>query len=113
MLEMLFSFKGRAGRMLYWMSLLGFWVGVGVVANMEKWFWRAEEPTLVLYTWILVGLWALTAIQVKRWHDRDKSGGWVLINFIPILGNLWSLVENGFLKGTEGINRFDNTPIEA
>ena len=50
--------------------------------------------------------WISLAIQVKRWHDRDKSGWWALINIVPVIGGLWALVECGFLKGDEGANRF-------
>jgi len=49
MLAMFFSFNGRAGRLLFWMSLLGFWVGAGVVASMEHWLWGAEEWHQPLY----------------------------------------------------------------
>lgn len=45
-------------------------------------------------------------VYIKRFHDRDKSGWWVLIAFIPIIGAIWILIELGFLKGTPGPNRF-------
>jgi uncharacterized membrane protein YhaH (DUF805 family) len=51
-------------------------------------------------------------VQIKRWHDRDKSGWWVLINFVPCIGGLWALIECGFLKGTEGPNRFGPDPLQ-
>jgi uncharacterized membrane protein YhaH (DUF805 family) len=54
----------------------------------------------------LLVVWPAVAVSVKRWHDRNKSGWWVLINLIPIVGALWTLVENGFLRGTPGPNRF-------
>jgi uncharacterized membrane protein YhaH (DUF805 family) len=62
---------------------------------------------------ICVFLLSLIAIivQVKRWHDRDKSGWWVLINFIPLVGPLWTLIECGFIKGTTGENRFGPDPL--
>ncbi|WP_435050934.1 DUF805 domain-containing protein [Desulfosarcina widdelii] len=25
-----------------------------------------------------------------RWHDRDKSGLWILIKIVPIIGLLWA-----------------------
>jgi hypothetical protein len=50
-------------------------------------------------------------IIVKRWHDRDKSGWWVLIGLIPVIGGLWMIIECGFLKGTEGSNRFGPDPL--
>jgi uncharacterized membrane protein YhaH (DUF805 family) len=61
---------------------------------------------------LLCGLWSLIIlipailIYIKRFHDRDKSGWWVLIGLIPIIGALWLLVELGFLKGTDGPNRY-------
>ena len=33
-------------------------------------------------------------------------GWWVLIGLIPIIGALWLLIELGFLKGTDGPNRY-------
>ena len=34
-----------------------------------------------------------------------------MINFVPIIG-FWALIENGFLRGTEGKNRFGEDPLE-
>ena len=46
------------------------------------------------------------AASVKRWHDRNKSGAWFFISFIPIIGGLWALIEQGFLDGSHGENRY-------
>lgn len=54
----------------------------------------------------LLLLWPAIAVSVKRWHDRDKSGWWMLVNLIPLVGWIWALVENGFLPGSAGANRF-------
>jgi uncharacterized membrane protein YhaH (DUF805 family) len=40
-------------------------------------------------------------VDIKRWHDRDKSGWWMPILFVPIIGAIWL-----FLAGTPGPNRF-------
>jgi uncharacterized membrane protein YhaH (DUF805 family) len=64
---------------------------------------------LLMLPVLIVGI----IVQIKRWHDRDKSGWWVLINFIPIVGGLWSLVECGFLKGTDGPNQFGPDPLQV
>ena len=55
-------------------------------------------------------MWSIIAIQVKRWHDRGKSGAMVLINFIPIVGGIWAFVECGCLRGTEGPNQYGDDP---
>jgi len=77
------------------------------------------------------------AIGVKRLHDRDRSGWWiVLLYFGPmvleaaqnstesgtlasiLLGlgafavSIWALVELGFLRGTSGPNRFGPDPLQ-
>jgi uncharacterized membrane protein YhaH (DUF805 family) len=59
---------------------------------------------------MLLILWPSICLYAKRWHDRDKSGWWSLIGFIPIIGGIWMLVELGFLRGTEGPNRFGADP---
>ena len=40
-------------------------------------------------------------VDIKRRHDRDKSGWWMPILFVPIIGAIWL-----FLAGTPGPNRF-------
>jgi uncharacterized membrane protein YhaH (DUF805 family) len=65
---------------------------------------------------LLSGIFSLLVIipailvYIKRWHDRDKSGWWMLILLIPIVGAIWFLVELGFLPGTPGPNRFGPPP---
>jgi uncharacterized membrane protein YhaH (DUF805 family) len=63
---------------------------------------------LLLWPILLMGI----IVQIKRWHDRDKSGWWILVHFIPILGTLWCLMECGFAKGTDGQNRFGPDPLQ-
>ncbi len=61
---------------------------------------------------VLGGLfvWTTLAMQVKRWHDRDKSWPWIFISFIPFAGPIWVVVELSFLEGTPGPNRFGPSP---
>jgi formylglycine-generating enzyme required for sulfatase activity len=64
-----------------------------------------ETPFLVI-VFSVPFLGVSLAVQVKRWHDLDKSGWMVLILFIPIVGAVCSLVVLGFRRGTVGANRF-------
>ena len=65
---------------------------------------------------ILSILWALgnflpsLAVGVRRLHDTDRSGWWLLIAFIPLIGAIVLLV---FFctRGTPGPNRFGNDPL--
>lgn len=64
--------------------------------------------TILFFIFCLI--WVDLANSVKRWHDRDKSGWWILISIIPIVGPIWALIECGFLPGTYGNNRFGPSP---
>jgi uncharacterized membrane protein YhaH (DUF805 family) len=50
---------------------------------------------------------------VKRYHDRNKSGWWILIVFVPVIGGLWYFIECGFLRGTPGPNTYGPDPLAA
>jgi uncharacterized membrane protein YhaH (DUF805 family) len=58
----------------------------------------------------LIFLWPGLALGVKRCHDRDKTGWFLLIGLIPIIGAIWLLVELGFLDGTQGPNKYGPSP---
>ena len=60
---------------------------------------------------VIVGLLPTLAIAVRRLHDLDYRGWWVLIAVIPYLGP--AVMAVGFcLKGTPGANRFGPDPLE-
>lgn len=107
---LLFSFDGRISRQPYW---LFFSASIALVLIPEFIFFGVDTEAADTFVNIasLVFLWPALAVQAKRWHDRDKSAWWILINFIPFIGPLWALVENGFLAGTAEENRFGSNPL--
>jgi uncharacterized membrane protein YhaH (DUF805 family) len=118
MMQLLFSFNGRIRRMTYWLGLLGAGLGYGVIAGvvvtLAVMLNHGDGPGVIgalLYVVVLVfAAWTGLALQIKRWHDRDKSWVWFFISFIPFVGFLWVLVECGFMDGTQGPNRFGPSP---
>jgi uncharacterized membrane protein YhaH (DUF805 family) len=103
--QILFAFQGRIPRKTYWLyGVLGM-IGFSFVAGALLGIAGVPEMIAGGLPSLLI-LWPSLAISVKRWHDRDKSGWWVLIAFIPLVGFIWALVVNGFLRGTVGPNRF-------
>lgn len=121
--SLLFSFDGRVGRKGFWLGTLAI-VVVGVLVNgalfalMMGTATSAEPgaaaapsllPSLVALAIGLVLFWAALAVQAKRWHDQDKSAWWILVNLVPAVGGLIALVMCGFVKGTEGSNRYGGT----
>lgn len=59
----------------------------------------------------LVLIWPLLAIAAKRIHDFDRSGWWVLLHFVPVVGSLALIVVLGCMPGTHGANRFGTDPL--
>ena len=114
--HLLFSYQGRVRRLHFWLGLIGagivFCVLYGILFSMSG--YASGSPNgLVIALMLavdLVWLYVALAIEVKRCHDRDKSGWFVLIGLIPIIGAIWLLVELGFLDGTQGPNRFGPSP---
>ncbi len=99
-----FSFEGRIPRKVFWLYGLLLFVPAYILIGVG--FAITPKLGIVLAIPVYVmGIWVGLAMTVKRWHDRDKSGWWMLIGFIPLI-NIWALIETGFLRGTEGGNRF-------
>jgi uncharacterized membrane protein YhaH (DUF805 family) len=115
MQSLLFSFNGRIRRQQWWMGTVGVAVVAGIlfaICNMlsNNGGALAIVGMIIELAVLVVYVWALLALQIKRWHDRDKSWVWFFITFVPVIGGLWALVECGFLDGTPGPNKFGPSP---
>ena len=111
-----FVIKGRASRSEYWFLQLlftplamyvGFWsdpVSAGTI----------DPPPLYILSTIIVILLFIPSItsQIRRFHDKDKSGWFIFINIIPLVGWLIALVML-LDKGTPGKNRFGEYPLKS
>ena len=118
------DFSGRSRRKEYWMFVL-FGVIVYAVAftlifggSSGSGLMSGGAPDFGVASGIgfaLLGLFALgtiipaIAVQVRRFHDQDKTGWLVLLNFIPYIGGLIVLVLM-CLDGTPGENRYGPDP---
>lgn len=113
--ELLFSFEGRIPRSTWWVT--SFCLSLVNMAVVLVLLPIAQENKLgalmviPLIAWTCALVVAYLAIQVKRWHDRDKSGWWILIGFVPLIGGIWAFIECGFLPGTYGRNQFGPDPL--
>jgi uncharacterized membrane protein YhaH (DUF805 family) len=107
---LLFSFEGRINRAKLWLGVGAMWVFAWILTLIAiavdsgfMWF--------VVWVFYLLIIWPSLAVSIKRWHDRNKSGWWVLIGLVPIIGGLWALIETGFLPGTIGPNEYGLDPL--
>lgn len=75
-----------------------------------------EEPGFAFwFGGALLGIFVLgsfiptLAVTVRRFHDQDKSGWFILLQFIPYVGGIIVFVFM-LLDGTKGHNRFGADP---
>ncbi|HWA46305.1 MAG TPA: DUF805 domain-containing protein [Hypericibacter adhaerens] len=109
------SLNGRINRSKYWLFGVVAFIIIGIIAGVLDAVLGLADPTTgygpITIIASLVLIYPAICIQGKRWHDRNKSAWWILINFVPIIGSLWALIECGFLRGTVGDNRFGPDPL--
>jgi uncharacterized membrane protein YhaH (DUF805 family) len=111
------DFSGRSRRKEFWMFFLGMVIVYAVLILLFGRLGIAGEgdgggallSAIVLLVFALGILIPSVAVQVRRFHDQDKSGWFVLLNLIPYLGGLIVLVFM-FIEGTKGPNRFGPDP---
>src|SRR5688572_1235434 len=105
-----FSFQGRIGRQTFWLATLPILlITLSPILALDR--LGSEKTEFYINLLSLMFIWPSLAIQAKRWHDRDKSAWWILINLVPLVGWIWVLVENGFLRGTIGTNEYGVDPL--
>jgi uncharacterized membrane protein YhaH (DUF805 family) len=108
-LRVLLDPRGRINRRGWWIWGLALPLGVGLLLHALLGIARISEQTTE-HVVNLVLLWPTLAVSIKRWHDRDKSGWWVLIVLVPVVGWIAAIIANGCLPGTRGPNRFGPEP---
>jgi uncharacterized membrane protein YhaH (DUF805 family) len=101
-LERYAQFEGRSGRAEFWWYFLA-GVIISIVFNIliaiSGIFW-------VLY--VIYGLAVLIpglAVAIRRLHDTDKSGWWLLLALIPLVGII-VLIVFWATEGTPGPNQY-------
>lgn len=107
------DFNGRARRTEYWMYLLFnliFAVIAAVLDNILGLKFTPEIPYGYLYLlYALVTFLPGLAVSVRRLHDVDKSGWFLFISLIPIIGGIWLLVLYA-TEGTQSRNKYGDDP---
>lgn len=143
--DYLFSPHGRLNRAKYWIYVVVSFAIMTVLVAVVSLFWARQlyDPRggfafpplvgfgLVYLVLLIVGIF----VGIKRLHDRDKSGWWLLLFYlVPIvcswisailsrngigalfalaslIVSIWTLVELGFLRGTAGPNHYGEDPL--
>lgn len=105
-----FDYEGRASRVTFWTfviyymvvaALCGLLMGLEMYLNLFQIFYGI---------FAFVHIFVLFSLSVRRLHDTGRSGWWMLIGIIPLVGSLVMLI---FFcgKGDSGDNRFGLDPL--
>lgn len=103
------TFSGRAASSAYWYWALFVFVVAMVAGGFDTAFFPDSESYPFGNAWGLITLLPGLAVSVRRLHDIDRTGWWVLIAF-TILG-IALLIYWACQKGTSGPNRFGADPL--
>ena len=108
-------FSGRSRRMEFWYFVLFNLIVTIVLALIDM---LLGTFNIVQGVGLLSGIYSLAvliptlAVIVRRLHDIDRTGWWILINLIPLIGTIVLLVFE-LTPGTPGSNRYGPDPKQA
>jgi uncharacterized membrane protein YhaH (DUF805 family) len=82
-------FSGRARRKEYWMFCL-FNIIIALVLSALGWI--ASFLSILSFIYVLAVLIPGIAVSIRRLHDTSRSGWWLLIGLVPLIGAIVLLV---------------------
>lgn len=101
------GFSGRARRSEYWYWVL-FYIIIGIIASLLD---RAVFSSTNSWFSYIVGLALLLpglAVAVRRLHDTSRSGWWILLGLIPVVGAIILIVF--YVQDSHGDNQYGPSP---
>jgi uncharacterized membrane protein YhaH (DUF805 family) len=138
LVSLLFGLSGRISRAKYWLAAVIYIAIMVVLFGLAYELDIAEEmPAISIVLAVIIYIPVVIsgiAVGIKRLHDRDKNGWWLLVFYgLPavlsglgtMIGphlffslssfafSIWGLVELGFLRGTAGPNQFGSDPLAS
>jgi uncharacterized membrane protein YhaH (DUF805 family) len=100
------TFSGRSSRAAYWWYALFQVLALLVAAILD-----AALKTWVLYALVVLALFLPSlAVGIRRLHDVGRSGWWLLIGIIPIIGAIVLIVF--YVRASDPPNEWGQGPDE-
>jgi uncharacterized membrane protein YhaH (DUF805 family) len=104
------GFTGRARRSEYWWFAL-FGLIVSIVADLIDAMLGTMSDSNVGVFGAIVGLALLLpsiAVAIRRLHDTSRTGWWILIGLIPIVG--WIILIVFYVQDSHPDNEYGSSP---
>ncbi|MBN9145709.1 MAG: hypothetical protein ABT10_10925 [Novosphingobium sp. SCN 63-17] len=117
-----FEISGRSQRREFWLYFIALWVVNGAImalfgapvsyTNGMNFYWGTQTSLTGQFLVGLIALFTLIpsyTVSIRRLHDIDRSGWWLLVWLVPFVG--WFVLLIFFcLDGTYGRNRYGDDP---
>ncbi|MBO7611102.1 MAG: DUF805 domain-containing protein [Elusimicrobia bacterium] len=105
-----FDFKGRAGRKVFWL----FTLNTIIIDLVLSYFLNnlGVVGVILSVAFSILLFFPTLGLDVRRLHDINLSGWWVLIFIIPILGFV-ALLVFACTPGTEGENKYGPATVDV
>jgi len=106
------TFRGRARRREYWRYILYYviaFVALVLVDMLTGTFNMESQLGFLSGLFLLFMLIPSVAVAVRRLHDTERSGWWVLLALLPLIGQL-VLLFFFIQEGDEGDNAYGPDP---
>lgn len=109
------DYYGRATRQEFWLFILSYMVIMFITTNIDHILivelGLYKENIISILT--AVGILApLTAVAIRRLHDINRTGAWVLFFFVPLIGVI-TLFVFFCLDGNPEENQYGKNPKNA
>ena len=124
--RLLFSFRGRISRGMWWVAKFVCFVSLVVLNSLVSLLafflmFRSQLPRpdllllakIMLWLFFLCWVWSNTVLNIKRFHDRNLSGWLALMGLIPVIGFIFNVVKLGCPPGDSGGNRYGDLPPQS
>jgi uncharacterized membrane protein YhaH (DUF805 family) len=112
-----FDYSGRSSRKefftFFWIFVFAIPVGFAVIYPATQGFDPTRSGDAILIAvgaYMLVVLIPTVSLMVRRFHDFDWSGWWLLFLLVPVLGIVSEIAALVWVEGTPGPNRFGPIP---
>jgi uncharacterized membrane protein YhaH (DUF805 family) len=108
------NFQGRARRKAYWMFILFNLIALVILGLIESAIGLSGQNGYGILTglYTLAMILPLIALAVRRLHDTGRSGWWILIGLVPLVGPI-ILIVFYVTDSQPGSNEYGPNPKES
>ena len=115
----LFNFSGTSDRPDYWWPvIINYVLGIIIAAIIEMLMghplseitdWQGVAVSSAVNIVMLIVWIGTLSVKIRRLHDSNHVGWWVLISIIPLIGTIWFFI---LMVEPSRQNRWSDNPTE-